>query len=142
MSDTREMLKETIRLNGVLIAAKATIEQLNTVVKARDIEIDELTEELQRLKEVDVEIGINAEKQFDENQALKAQINALRDGVSHFNRSRGDMSVLLSAYVETPEQCLADYRNSVIDECIAELDSSEFTAPWKGKLEKMKQGGE
>ncbi|WGH49790.1 hypothetical protein [Alishewanella phage vB_AspM_Slickus01] len=41
---------------------------------------------------------------------LQAQVNALRDGVKHFNRSGGDMNPLLKAYINTPAQCLAEIR--------------------------------
>lgn len=41
-----------------------------------------------------------------ENIALKAQVNELRDGVTWFNRSGGDLTKLLTAYIDTPEQCL------------------------------------
>jgi len=40
---------------------------------------------------------------------LKAQVNALRDGVTYFNRSGGDLNKLLTAYIDTPAQCLKQH---------------------------------
>ena len=100
MSGTKEMLTELMQRNGELISAQATIEQLNAVVKARDIE----------------------------NQALKAQVNALRDGMddvaaADIQKRSMYFSAINSLLDKTPEQCLAEYRNSAIDECVAKLAS-------------------
>ena len=44
------------------------------------------------------------------NAELAAQVELLRNGVTHFNRSRGDMNPLLKAYLSTPAQCLAEVK--------------------------------
>jgi hypothetical protein len=50
-----------------------------------------------------------------ERDALKAQVNALRDGVQVFNRSGGNMNPLLKAYLSTHEQCLNSVKADAID---------------------------
>ena len=49
---------------------------------------------------------VRLNKAESENVQLKAQVNKLKDGVTHFNSSRGDLNPLLEAYIKTPEQCL------------------------------------
>lgn len=39
------------------------------------------------------------EKRDAEIKALRAHVQALKDGVTHFHRTHGDMSPLLAAYV-------------------------------------------
>ena len=93
----------------------------------------ELEEELQQLKDMDAELGDVYKKQFDENQALKAQVNALRDGmydVAAADTRKEACSLACELLEKTPEQCLAEYRNSVIDECVAA----------ERLMEKLKQG--
>ena len=64
-----------------------------------------------------------------ENNELKAQVNAFRDGVTHFNRSGGDLNKLLTAYIETQTQCLKqlniDLLKSIVDEFINSSSSCE-----------------
>jgi len=38
--------------------------------------------------------------QIEEYQKLEKTIKSLTDGVAHFNKSRGDMNPLLTAYIE------------------------------------------
>ncbi len=60
---------------------------------------------------------------------LKAQVNALRDGVTWFNRSGGDLTKLLTAYIDTPAQCLKQHNiallKSIADEFINSNQSCE-----------------
>lgn len=47
--------------------------------------------------------------------ALKAQVNLFKRGVESFNKT-GSMNELLSAYIETPEQCLAEVKAKTIED--------------------------
>lgn len=47
--------------------------------------------------------------------ALKAQVNRFKRGVESFNKTRS-MNELLSAYIETPEHCLAEVKVRAIEE--------------------------
>ena len=60
--------------------------------------------------------------------ALKAQVNRFKRGVESFNKTRS-MNELLSAYIETPEQCLAKVKAKAIEEYKqeqAEMKRMEF----------------
>jgi hypothetical protein len=60
----------------------------------------------------------DAERIVLEFDALAAQVEQLRKGVTHFNRSRGDMNPLLTAYVNTPAQCLAEVKAQAVEQFI------------------------
>ncbi|MCG9964576.1 hypothetical protein [Shewanella cutis] len=49
-----------------------------------------------------------------EREQLAAQVEALKHGVYHFNRSHGDLNPLLKAVAESPKQCLDDIRAKAI----------------------------
>ena len=49
--------------------------------------------------------------------ALKAQVNRFKRGVESFNKTRS-MNELLSAYIETPNQCLAEVKAKAIEDAI------------------------
>ncbi len=57
------------------------------------------------------------EEMTDQEQigALKAQVNRFKRGVESFNKTRS-MNDLLSAYIETPKQCLAEVKAKAIEE--------------------------
>jgi len=78
--------------------------------------------------------------------ALKAQVNALREIVDNVLYSERSNLFLISykmgdnPLTKTPQQCLADYRNQVIDECVEEvklaiLDGNGF---YVARLEELK----
>ena len=62
-----------------------------------------------------------------ENIVLKAQVNALRDGVTWFNRSGGDLTKLLTAYIDAPEQCV----NSIKADSIESAATACFDAGYR-----------
>jgi len=82
-------------------------------------EIVALTIDLRKSKEFNCGLA-------DEINGLKAQVNSLKDGVTHFNASGGDLNQLLAAYVHTPRQCLASYRAKAITDAIANSEQIEF----------------
>lgn len=74
------------------------------------MELENKKEEIAELK-----IDLRKSKEFNcglatENNELKAMVNALKDGVTHFNKSHGDLNPLLAAYVDTPRQCLTSVK--------------------------------
>ena len=64
----------------------------------------------------------------EEIKALKAQVNQFKDGVTHFNKSHGDLNRLLVAYVHTPAYCLADVRAEAVIDYEASLSSFPMAA--------------
>lgn len=70
------------------------------------------------------------DKAVKELNELKAQVNALRDGVTYFNRSGGNLDNLLTAYIDTPAQCLKqhdlDLLNQLKDKFINSNQSCEL----------------
>lgn len=50
-----------------------------------------------------------------ERDQLMSQVEALKQGVYHFNRSHGDLNPLFKAVTESPKQCLADIRAKAIE---------------------------
>ena len=63
--------------------------------------------------------------QADQNDELKAQVNELREALEKirglswgYDGDCGSTAIIDNVINKTPEQSLADYRASVIDECI------------------------
>jgi hypothetical protein len=55
-------------------------------------------------------VRIDNDSNQQEITALKAQINAIKDGLLHFNRSHGDLNPLLTACIDAQYQCLTSVR--------------------------------
>lgn len=51
-----------------------------------------------------------------ENDELKAMVNSLDGGISHFHKSNGDMNRLLEAWIATPRQCLLEHDKRALND--------------------------
>ena len=73
--------------------------------------------------------------------ALKAQVNALRDELINICASPNPVSYGEAKRMvkKTPQQCLAEYRNQVIDECIKELNETFRGGVYIDWLEELKE---
>ena len=56
---------------------------------------------------------------------LKAQINRFKCGVESFNKT-GSMNELLSAYIETPKQCLAEVKAKAIEDAATLINRAYY----------------
>ncbi|MCT8874158.1 hypothetical protein [Shewanella xiamenensis] len=122
-------------------STKINVEGLVVYVPA--IEHDHLKQklsaEIQQLKDqcnamqVDLEIAVKTAETLKtvtaERDQLAAQVEALKHGVYHFNRSHGDLNPLLKAVAESPKQCLSDIRAKAIRD-FAKESAEGFEMPF------------
>ncbi len=80
--------------------------------------IEQLNKANKRIQVLETELVIQADAHDQEIKELKAMVNKLKDGVTHFNRSGGDMNPLLTAYIEAPAQCLADVKADAVGDAM------------------------
>lgn len=108
MNDKAQKIKDYIEQAGL----EATIENQATVIKARDIEIAE----------------------------LKVQVNGLRRLlVGALNNSNNDWLFEMASTIEevlneTPEQCLANYHNAIIDICVEATKHAQGNAKFFAEI--------
>ena len=94
-----ELNREITELKFKLAHAE---QRINMLTKANDnLLVSNASLNSQAVNQVDLH-----NKVVVENNELKAQVDALKNGVTHFNKSHGDLNQLLAAYVKTPAQCL------------------------------------
>jgi uncharacterized coiled-coil protein SlyX len=116
---------------GLCADAAERIEELERFIKEQDALLQELRP-----------IIVTASDLRKERYQLRVHISALRNAIKFWMRAEGNYDLMKAdklfqeALASTPEQSLAEYRNKVIEECAAKLDSC--VPIWANEMRAMK----
>lgn len=95
-----------------------TLDMIITQAKAAQLKKEANAEKLPALFDKTLDALVTACEKLEaitaERDQLMSQVEALKQGVYHFNRSHGDLNPLFKAVTESPKQCLADIRAKAV----------------------------